>query len=84
MQILYSCPKCGKPESSFGDSFCGECEAKYQAEQQQQADDEIAHLRSKMNSCQCPEGDCSECVSNYAQVLALQGREAEAIAVINQ
>jgi len=30
MDGWHDCPTCGKPNSAYGDNFCGECEAQYQ------------------------------------------------------
>lgn len=82
---MFACPKCGKPESSYdGNTFCGPCEAAYRAEEADNAQQEIDQRRQAMDACTCAEGCCTECVRNYASILALQGDEAGAIAVINQ
>lgn len=33
--MLYACPKCGKPDSCWGDNFCGECEQEYWSAQEE-------------------------------------------------
>lgn len=79
MDGLYACPKCGRPDSAWGDQFCGKCEAEYQQEQYQYKQDEINRLNQEMNNCSC-HGDepCCDCYRRLAQICSLQGKEAEA------
>lgn len=32
---MHACPKCGKPESAWEESFCGSCEEAYRRAQQE-------------------------------------------------
>jgi len=85
---MYDCPSCGAKGASFdGTTFCGKCEARYHAEQEQQKQAEIAELQAKMDACKCEEGMCGHCMRNHAHILLLRGgmdNEAIAHAIINQ
>jgi hypothetical protein len=81
---FHDCPKCGKPNSAYGDQFCSKCEGEYHAEQQRLADEEIAELKAAMDACTCEEGMCGHCMRNYAKMLALQGKEDQAYTILNQ
>lgn len=84
MVNLYDCPKCGRKESAFGDGFCGTCERAYAEEMERYHEEEIARLNEQIRTCTCAEGTCTKCTYALAGILSHQGREADAVALINQ
>jgi len=58
----YDCPKCGKPESSDGEHFCGACEEHYQAEQKSWREQE-QELAARMRATHADDCDCLLCQS---------------------
>lgn len=66
--IFYSCPTCGKPDSSYGLRSCDECEDK----RLKAAEEERARIKEQKQPCQM-EGceayahcyNCGDCVWNY-------------------
>ena len=81
---MFCCPKCGTNETFTPDSFCGECEREYRAEQEAHKRREIKQLRADISRCACPEGDCTNCIYNSARIYELLGNYDMARAIINQ
>lgn len=83
---MFSCPACGRPESSHdGETFCGSCERRYHEEQDRFAREEIAQLQAEINACPYNNEEyCMRCTARYARILSLQGDEAGAIAMMNR
>lgn len=66
--IMHDCPMCGLKESSYGDTFCGKCEAEYQSQ----------NPGPDVRLCLCEDGCCHQCVMDHVRLLESQGRYAEA------
>jgi len=56
----YDCPKCGKPESSDGEHFCGACEEKYKQEQIDWKKQEREYLKNQIRN-HADDCDCNLC-----------------------
>jgi hypothetical protein len=76
---MFPCPVCGKPDSAYDDSFCGECEGKYWEEQERHRQDEISFYENKISNCRCRESGepCSGCYHALAMIQYAKGNEAE-------
>jgi hypothetical protein len=82
---MFSCPKCGKSDSSHdGSQYCGPCEDQYHREQAEENERIIRDLQDAMASCSCAEGDCHPCQWNRVRVLSLQGKNLEAAMILNE
>lgn len=56
--ILFPCPKCGKPDSSWdGSTYCGPCEEAYQRENAEQDTLDMMLLKDRIKDhaedCEC-------------------------------
>lgn len=58
---LMSCPACGKPESSWGDTFCGPCEQAYQEGLREERRARKAELLAKCRVCRAADDCDGEC-----------------------
>jgi|2_EtaG_2_1085320.scaffolds.fasta_scaffold19018_5 hypothetical protein len=81
---FHDCPKCGRPESCWSsEDFCGKCEREYQEEKQADLEAAIKEIKKELANHN-PECDCTRCTQLYARQLAMNGREGDAIAFLNQ
>jgi len=84
MSNLYDCPRCGKPESSWGDTFCGECEDKYRKELFDYQEERIREIDKELLNYPGEMSLCSRAIRLSVEKLSLLGREDEAISLLNQ
>jgi radical SAM protein with 4Fe4S-binding SPASM domain len=65
---MTNCPACGKPESSWGDSFCGPCERAYQESLREERRERIARLLAKCRACPARDDCDGECRTAQALI----------------